>query len=103
MSYSEKLKDPRWDKKRKEILKRDKFSCQLCESVETELQVHHKYYITNTDPWDYEDECFISLCTSCHKEEHAKLDRIKSQLFNVMKRNFMADDMVSICNGFLSR
>ena len=30
MGYSEKLKDPRWQKKRLEILERDNFRCQYC-------------------------------------------------------------------------
>lgn len=30
MTYSQKLRDPRWQKKRLEILERDSFTCQHC-------------------------------------------------------------------------
>ena len=30
MNYSEQLKSPKWQKKRLEIMQRDKFTCQLC-------------------------------------------------------------------------
>ena len=53
--YQTKLKDPRWQKKRLEILNRDKWACCACLSTEETLVVHHKDYISNTEPWDYPD------------------------------------------------
>lgn len=44
-SYSDKLKSPKWQKKRLEIMRRDKFRCRLCKDEETQLSVHHKEYI----------------------------------------------------------
>lgn len=71
MNYSTKLKDPRWQKKRLEILNRDKFTCKLCKDTETTLQVHHLEYYGN--PWDAESKCLITLCEHCHLEvEHLK-------------------------------
>ena len=29
--------------------------------------VHHKYYTPDTEPWDYEDDCYQTVCKSCHK------------------------------------
>ena len=66
--YSEKLKDPRWQKKRLKIMNRDKFTCKLCEDVKTTLNVHHKEYIKDNDPWDYPDNLLITLCMDCHYE-----------------------------------
>jgi hypothetical protein len=68
MTYAEKLKDPRWQKKRLEIMKRDKFQCKLCKDEETELQVHHKEYISGNDPWDYTNNLLITICKHCHDE-----------------------------------
>ncbi|PWB22799.1 hypothetical protein [Flavobacterium sp. HTF] len=34
------------------------------------LQVHHKYYIYNNLPWDYDQEALIALCNWCHAEVH---------------------------------
>lgn len=70
-TYSEKLKDPRWQKKRLEILNRDKFKCQSCGNGELTLHVHHTKYIRGNDPWDYKDNFLVTLCELCHDNEHA--------------------------------
>ncbi len=67
-SYSEKLTNPKWQKKRLEILSRDKFTCQLCSDTDTMLHVHHKSYTKGAEPWEYEDSNFISLCKYCHRD-----------------------------------
>jgi hypothetical protein len=64
--YSDLLKDPRWQKKRLEIMKRDKFTCQLCTDTKSTLHIHHKEYIKGKDPWDYSDNILITLCEFCH-------------------------------------
>jgi hypothetical protein len=69
MTYSEKLRDPRWQKKRLEILDRDEFTCQRCFDKETTLNVHHMMYFKDKEPWDYPEWCLVTLCESCHEEE----------------------------------
>ena len=64
MTYAEKLKDPRWQKKRLEILNRDKWECQLCGDKETTLQVHHKSY--SGEPWNSDNKNLTTLCEHCH-------------------------------------
>lgn len=72
-SYSDKLKDPRWQKKRLEIFNRDNFMCKCCSSTDKTLHVHHKVYIKNAQPWEYENNYLITLCHDCHEiEENAK-------------------------------
>ncbi len=65
--YWQKLQDPRWQRKRLEILERDKFSCQHCDDEGTTLHVHHRYYVSGREPWDYPGFCFVTLCKECHK------------------------------------
>jgi len=65
-TYSEKLKDPRWQKKRLEVLQRDNFTCQLCGDAETELHVHHHAYLKGCQPWEYELSNFSTFCKHCH-------------------------------------
>lgn len=65
-NYLEKLKNPRWQKKRLEILQRDEFTCQKCGDKETTLNIHHKSYKLGNDPWDYPDDNLITLCEHCH-------------------------------------
>ena len=64
-TYSEKLKDPRWQKKRLEILNRDEFACQKCGDTETTLHVHHKKY-NSGEPWDIGNDHLTTLCEFCH-------------------------------------
>lgn len=66
--YGDLLNDPKWQRKRLEIMQRDDFTCQLCSDTETELQVHHKKYIAGLKPWEYEDKYLITLCINCHKK-----------------------------------
>lgn len=70
MTYSQKLKDPRWQKKRLDILNRDDWTCRKCENKESTLHVHHKVYIKGKDPWEYPAKFLITLCDSCHEDWH---------------------------------
>lgn len=65
MNYSEKLKHPKWQKKRLEILNRDNFTCTLCGDTETELHVHHLKY-TGSNPENSPNEDLETLCKICH-------------------------------------
>lgn len=65
-TYSELLKDPRWQRKRLEILNRDEFRCQACMDSESTLHVHHKHYVKGRLPWEYEEFELVTLCESCH-------------------------------------
>jgi len=69
-TYSEKLKDPRWQRKRLEIMERDGFACKDCGDDKSMLSVHHCLYIKNREPWDYEDNELRTLCESCHEQRH---------------------------------
>jgi hypothetical protein len=66
-TYSELLKDPKWQKKRLDILNRDNFRCCQCGSVKNTLHVHHQYYIKGNMPWEYPDDSLITLCEFCHE------------------------------------
>ena len=84
--YSEKLQDPHWQRKRLEILSRDKFTCQLCQDTETTLHVHHKEYLKGHQPWEYPDDNFQTLCKDCHLVvEYFKLSNEK--VLTCMKPN----------------
>lgn len=67
--YQKKLLDPRWQKKRLEILERDNWCCQSCGDKEETLHVHHKKY--NGDPWDIENKYLVTFCATCHEFEEA--------------------------------
>jgi hypothetical protein len=72
-NYSELLRDPRWQKRRLEILNRDNFTCcKCCAGVNDgiPLNVHHRYYISGRAPWDYPDWCYQTMCEQCHAGAH---------------------------------
>lgn len=65
-TYSDKLRDPRWQKKRLLIFQRDDWACLDCGSKTRNLQIHHLRYFSNTEPWDYPNELLQTLCEVCH-------------------------------------
>ncbi len=65
-SYFEKLRDPRWQKRRLEVFEKDFWECQMCGNKELTLNVHHRYYIPRKQPWEYPDEMLATLCENCH-------------------------------------
>ena len=80
-NYSELLKDPRWQKKRKEILKRDSYKCRSCDANKTKMHVHHLNYLSDSNPWEYPNEELITLCGYCHKIVHFLQENNVSLLF----------------------
>ena len=67
MTYSEKLKDPRWQRCRLKVLERAGWKCENCGGDNLTLHVHHGYYRKGADPWDYEDVDLHCLCCKCHE------------------------------------
>lgn len=88
MEYKEKLKDPRWRKRRKEVLIRDFYICQKCGHKAKDNHVHHVVYIVGREPWDYDDEYLITLCERCHTLEHKDSKQI-SAIIRSMKLSGM--------------
>lgn len=76
-NYWEKLKDPRWQRKRLEALQRAGFACEACHDTEQTLHVHHKAYFKGREPWEYEDEQLAVLCEDCHQAHHESEDHYK--------------------------
>lgn len=83
MSRFSKYNNPRWQQVRREILERDKHTCQIC-GCQKRLQVHHLFYV-GENPWDkpegvVTDHHLITLCKPCHErvEEVVKCVRMLS-------------------------
>lgn len=83
-TYSELLRDPRWQRKRLEVFQRDKFCCLMCGSNEDTLHVHHLKYCKN--PWDVSNDELQTLCFLCHEvAELAKKEKVKYTNVNRLK------------------
>jgi len=68
--YWQKLRDPRWQRKRLEVFEAAQFSCERCGDDQNPLHAHHLAYRKNVDPWDYPDELLVCLCNQCHQRWH---------------------------------
>jgi hypothetical protein len=68
-SYEMKLKDPRWHATSNRIKERDNYKC-ICGGTKN-LQVHHKKYPKDKDPWECEDVDLITLCEKHHNLYHS--------------------------------
>lgn len=66
-TYQEKLRDSRWQEKRKYILERADNKCEDCNSL-VKLEIHHCYYIYGHEPWEYPFDALRCLCKECHKK-----------------------------------
>lgn len=99
-TYAEKLKHPKWQKRRLEILERDRFECQDCGDTETTLHIHHKIYRKNAEPWDYKDSELVTLCENCHAGESESLKKAPETLINSFKKSpFLTRNWIDIQEG----
>ncbi|AYO57368.1 hypothetical protein CO230_04055 [Chryseobacterium sp. 6424] len=96
ITYADLLALDEWKLKRMEILEKDQEKCTECgssksfgpffsgsqklwgrkindestlEETRKLLEIHHKYYIRNLLPWEYED-ALTTLCSECHIKVH---------------------------------
>lgn len=70
LSYSDLLRDPRWQRKRLEVMQRANFTCEHCGRTDRTLNVHHPRYVAGRKPWEYETTELRCLCEPCHALEH---------------------------------
>lgn len=94
--YYNKLRDPRWQKKRLEVMERDNFSCQICGDEKSTLNIHHRRYIQGNDPWEYENYMLVTLCENCHKKETEDMPGIIESFSNSIKDFYLSDDISCI-------
>ena len=103
-SYQRKLAHPNWQMKRLELFKARGLKCELCNSKDKELHIHHKYYTANTEPQDYPDDAYQVLCYKCHDREESTRALLKSisahQLF-VVDLNISAVESVAILSQII--
>lgn len=97
--YSEKLKDPRWQKKRLEIFQRDEWKCQLCGDTESTLVVHHRDYLRGKDPWDYPDLLLVTLCEDCHEGELYRSEA-EQTLLGILRNLYLQGKLLTIVDAF---
>jgi 5-methylcytosine-specific restriction endonuclease McrA len=83
------FEDPRWRKKRAEILERDNWRCQADGNHAGDLNVHHRNY-TTAEPWLELNKNLITLGDKHHQGEHDQLGAsARAVATALMQRNWM--------------
>lgn len=102
--YSELLQDPRWQKKRLEILEYAGWRCQICGAQNITLHVHHSRYIKNKKPWQYPSGSLIAVCKPHHEMLHPEKKKKEetngtpvppeegTKRFEALRRSLLDDD-----------
>ena len=93
--YWEKLRDPRWQKKRLEILERDGWKCRECGSADATLNVHHGRYLKDCEPWEYENDSLQTLCDMCHESRHVAMRAVQIQTSRMTTEQLDAVEMLA--------
>lgn len=93
--FWEKYKDPRWQKRRLEIMSLYSFRCAHCDAGDKTLNVHHKIYRKGRDPWDYDDHELQCLCEDCHEESHKLHKSLKECIA------YLDDSSVDVVLGYV--
>ena len=96
-TYSEKLLDPRWQKKRLFIFNRDSFCCQRCFSESVTLHVHHLKYEKGKEPWEIDDNFLVTLCKDCHEyeEDNYKIN-LENMIHFIQSKRMLSDELFTM-------
>jgi 5-methylcytosine-specific restriction endonuclease McrA len=74
-TWSEKLRDKRWQQLRLKVMNRDGWKCRICRHDDRTLNVHHVVYSRhNQNPWDYDEAVLQTLCEDCHRDRQDLID-----------------------------
>lgn len=95
-AYRDQLKDPRWQRKRLEVMHRDNFKCRKCDNGEITLNVHHIAYVFRWKPWEYPDYYLITLCESCHELENPIM--AKDAIVELQNIGYFSQDFDRLAN-----
>jgi 5-methylcytosine-specific restriction protein A len=79
--------DPSYKQFRLNVLKRDKFTCQMCNSKKRRLNVHHIIKWSSAASLRFDTSNGITLCSSCHKKINGKESHYISLFNEIIRRN----------------
>ena len=99
--YGKKLRDPRWQRRRLEILERDGWACALCGDDISTLAVHHRWYEKDIEPWEQSNESLVTLCERCHQLEYDERPGAETALLRALRRaGFWSFDLEILAKAF---
>lgn len=101
-TYAEQLLDPRWQKKRLEVLDYADFACEICGDDESTLHVHHKHYIRGRKVWEYDNEQLVCLCRQCHTNQHDNEEKFHDLIARIeLDGPHSRDEVYFLISGFI--
>lgn len=97
LSYKEQLLHPKWRERRLQILMRDSYTCNKCPNngENSQLDVHHKYYLMGKMAWEYDDIVLETLCTKCHKIEGELIEYQSKRIIEIFKQSGASSGQLS--------
>jgi hypothetical protein len=109
--------DPRWQRRRLEIMQRANFACEICKDEKTTLEIHHRIYRRGHAFWEYGDHELSCVCSPCHAQLTAAVDRLKEACISLdanfllevagyarglaLERRILFDEQPALTPGFL--
>ena len=83
--YSKRLKDPRWQRKRLEVMERDNFTCRDTGATDEPLNVHHCWYAKG-GPWETPSEYMLTLTEGAHERRQELESHIKREIGGIVSQ-----------------
>ena len=106
MKYTDKLRNPKWQRKRLQIFSLAGFRCEDCGREDMELHVHHCDYVPNVEPWQYDRELLMCLCYACHEKRQKIENSIRvdvGKIARMMKPDELETVMWDVCEVMANR
>lgn len=97
-TYFEKLKDPRWQKRRLEIMQKAKFACEKCGDEDAPLHIHHRIYRKGKQPWEYSDDELECLYEVCHMDAEHDRDTVAEAMADPRVASFLIPAAAEMLN-----
>jgi hypothetical protein len=89
--YKKLLESDYWRGYSYAIIKERNWTCEQCGKyipyARNEFNVHHKQYINDRKPWQYDADLLQVLCKECHAKVHNKYNNAE---FNTISKNALS-------------
>lgn len=97
--FMSKTADPKWQRRRLQVMERDNWTCQRCGNTSEQLEVHHLVYVHKAKYHEYLDHELITLCRECHQYETENIGPAITMLnYNVRTSGMLSDEIAMLAD-----
>lgn len=104
MTYREQIRSPQWITFAAKLKEEAGWKCEACgvsQGPNSELTIHHVYYISRLKAWEYPKSLLECLCWKCHKERQLLQEHILSGVASFLRTTPTAEtNMKGFCEAF---